>query len=113
MPCGDIRTPARVTIASIARWASNARCGCATCPSLTAPCHLSVRDTRKKARDEERLKGQKEAAEREAAEAAARAEAEATAAASAAEAKKARQAERKAMQKERSRLRSLIGGVGV
>ncbi len=70
------------------------------------------RDARKKAKEDARLKDQREAEAKAAADTAAKAEAEASAAVTAAEAKKARQLERKAMQKERSRLRSLCANSG-
>lgn len=70
------------------------------------------RDARKKAKEDARLKDQREAEAKAAADAAAKAKAEASAAVTAAEAKKARQLERKAMQKERSRLRSLCVNSG-
>lgn len=70
------------------------------------------RDARKNAKDAAKKASAAAAQELAAAEAAAKAEADEAAAISAAAAKKTRQVERKAMQKERSKIRSVCGNAG-
>lgn len=71
------------------------------------------RDARKNAKDAAKKASAAAANEAAATQAAAKAEADEAAAVSAAEAKKTRQVERKAMQKERSKIRSVCGNAGM